>query len=119
MVIALVFDGHVRNVDNLGLDVFVTFSVATVTEFPADILLILLLDRWGRRILACSTLVISGIFSIWASCVYNSKCIKYCTNLKNLKSFCVKRDAFDCAFPQKDFKFFKFEFNLHYCGMSV
>lgn len=80
MIVALVFDGHVRNVDNLGLDVFVTFSVATATEFPADVLLILTLDRWGRRWLACSSLVISGIFSIWASSVSNSKyvAIEFC-----------------------------------------
>ena len=56
------------------------------------------------------------------------------SNLKNLKSFCGKKGAFDCAmiraqvfrlpaqskvsfFPQKDFKFFKFEFNLHLFAM--
>jgi hypothetical protein len=43
--IAMVFDGHVRNVGSLGLDMFVTFTIATATEFPADVLLILLLDR--------------------------------------------------------------------------
>ncbi|CAH0761922.1 unnamed protein product [Diatraea saccharalis] len=43
--IAMVFDGHVRNVGSLGLDMFITFTIATATEFPADILLILLLDR--------------------------------------------------------------------------
>ncbi|XP_053978620.1 organic cation transporter protein isoform X1 [Hylaeus volcanicus] len=69
MAISLVFDGHVRNVDNLGLNVFVTFTIAAATELPADTFLTVVLDRWGRRWLACGSLVISGIFSIWASAV--------------------------------------------------
>lgn len=73
MAISLVFDGHVRNVNNLGLDVFVTFTIAAFTELPADTFLTLVLDRWGRRWLACGTMVISGIFSIWASMVSNSE----------------------------------------------
>ncbi|KAG7213591.1 hypothetical protein KM043_002845 [Ampulex compressa] len=72
MAISLVFDGHVRNVNNLGLDVFVTFTIAAVTELPADTLLTMVLDRWGRRWLACGSMVISGIFSIWASAVANN-----------------------------------------------
>ncbi|XP_076483788.1 organic cation transporter protein-like [Bombus vancouverensis nearcticus] len=77
MAISLVFDGHVRNVDNLGLDVFVTFTIAAATELPADTFLTLVLDRWGRRWLACGSLVISGIFSIWASAVSNSSYISF------------------------------------------
>ncbi|XP_032671207.1 organic cation transporter protein-like isoform X1 [Odontomachus brunneus] len=72
MAISLVFDGHVRNVNNLGLDVFMTFTIAAATELPADTFLTLVLDRWGRRWLACGTMVISGIFSIWASAVSNN-----------------------------------------------
>lgn len=72
MAISLVFDGHVRNVDNLGLNVFVTFTIAAATELPADTFLTVVLDRWGRRWLACGSLVVSGIFSIWASAVSNS-----------------------------------------------
>ncbi|PZC70816.1 hypothetical protein B5X24_HaOG214833 [Helicoverpa armigera] len=67
MSIAMVFDGHVRNVGSLGLDMFKTFTVATFTEFPADILLILTLDVIGRRWLAFGTMVISGIFSLLAT----------------------------------------------------
>ncbi|XP_031370094.1 organic cation transporter protein-like isoform X2 [Apis dorsata] len=72
MAISLVFDGHVRNVNNLGLNVFVTFTIAAATELPADTFLTLVLDRWGRRWLACCSLVISGVFSIWASIVSNN-----------------------------------------------
>ncbi|KAJ8706378.1 hypothetical protein PYW08_011004 [Mythimna loreyi] len=67
MSIAMVFDGHVRNVGSLGLDMFLTFTVATFTEFPADILLILILDIVGRRWLAFGTMVLSGVFSLLAT----------------------------------------------------
>lgn len=67
--ISLVFDGHVRNVGALGLDFFVTFTVAAATEFPADTFLTLTLDRWGRRWLAFGTMVMSGVFSLLAVCV--------------------------------------------------
>ncbi|XP_045487487.1 organic cation transporter protein-like [Pieris rapae] len=69
MGISLVFDGHVRNVGSLGLDIFMTFTVATATEFPADTFLTLVLDRWGRRWLACGSMVISGLFSLLATTV--------------------------------------------------
>ncbi|XP_075217415.1 carcinine transporter [Lycorma delicatula] len=69
MAISLVFDGHVRNVGSLGLDVFVTFTIASATELPADTLLTLTLDHWGRRWLACGTMVVSGIFSLLATLV--------------------------------------------------
>lgn len=69
MAISLVFDGHVRNVDNLGMDLFVTFTIASVTEFPADTFLTLVLDRWGRRWLAFGTMVASGLFSLLATTV--------------------------------------------------
>ncbi|XP_045457822.1 carcinine transporter-like [Melitaea cinxia] len=69
MCIAMVFDGHVRNVGSLGLDIFLTFTVATATEFPADVLLILILDILGRRWLAFASLVLSGLFSFLATAV--------------------------------------------------
>lgn len=43
MCISLVFDGHVRNVETLGLDFFITFTIASLTEFPADTVLTLTL----------------------------------------------------------------------------
>ncbi|GLH08678.1 Organic cation transporter protein [Gryllus bimaculatus] len=67
--ISISFDGHVRNVTALGLDVFLTFTVACAAELPADTLLTLTLDRWGRRWLAFGTLAASGIFSILAGVV--------------------------------------------------
>ncbi|XP_050294589.1 solute carrier family 22 member 13 [Anthonomus grandis grandis] len=69
MAISLVFDGHVRNVGTLGLDIFLTFTIASATEFPADTFLTFVLDLWGRRWLACGSMVISGIFSLLATVV--------------------------------------------------
>ncbi|CAH1169608.1 unnamed protein product [Phaedon cochleariae] len=69
MAISLVFDGHVRNVETLGLDVFLTFTVASATEFPADTFLTLVLDVWGRRWLASGSLIVSGVFSLLATTV--------------------------------------------------
>lgn len=67
MVISLCFDGHVRNVGSLGLDLFLTFTIASATELPADTFLTLVLDRWGRRWLACGSMVVSGVFSLLAT----------------------------------------------------
>lgn len=69
MAISLVFDGHVRNVGTLGLDIFLTFTIASATEFPADTFLTAVLDVWGRRWLACGSMVVSGIFSLLATVV--------------------------------------------------
>ncbi|XP_043271469.1 organic cation transporter protein-like [Venturia canescens] len=86
MAVSLVFDGHVRNVDNLGLNVFITFTIASATELPADTFLTLVLDRWGRRWLACGSMVISGIFSIWA-CAVSDRI--YSATLAIMGRFCV------------------------------
>lgn len=69
MAISLTFDGHVRNVGSLGLDTFLTFTIASVTEFPADTFLTFVLDVWGRRWLAFGSMVTSGVFSLIATVV--------------------------------------------------
>lgn len=74
---AFIYDGHVRNVDNLRLNVFVTFSLAAAAELPSDVIIIFILDRFGRRWIACITMAFSGLFSIWAALVTNSTFQKY------------------------------------------
>ncbi|XP_063589244.1 organic cation transporter protein-like [Penaeus indicus] len=64
MLVSLAYDGHLRNVSNLPLDVFLSFSVTSATELPADTFLVLTLDRWGRRWMAFGTLGLSGILSV-------------------------------------------------------
>lgn len=67
MAISISFDGHVRNVNSLGLDVFITFTVAAATELPADIMLTYTLDIFGRRWYAFASLILSGVFSMLAT----------------------------------------------------
>lgn len=90
MAISVVFDGHVRNVGTLGLDVFVTFTIATVTEFPADTFLTLTLDIWGRRWLACGSMVLSGIFSLLATAVPLGKSYGYIYSFQDLRVLMLK-----------------------------
>lgn len=61
MIVALVFDGHVRNVGSLGMDVFITFTLAGATELPADMFLIFFLDRLGFLYIHISDLKIINI----------------------------------------------------------
>ncbi|XP_065369296.1 organic cation transporter protein-like [Calliphora vicina] len=67
MCISLVFDGHVRNVGSLGLDIFITFTLACLTELPGAVILTYTLDKLGRRWYACGSMMLSGIFSILAT----------------------------------------------------
>lgn len=64
VLVAVVYDGHARNTANLGPSVFVTFSVASATELPADLVLVFFLDRWGRRALAFGSLIGAAAFSL-------------------------------------------------------
>ena len=69
----MVYDGHARNTANLELSVFLTFSVASVTELPADLILVFFLDRWGRRILAFGSLFCAAIFSLATLAISSGK----------------------------------------------
>lgn len=73
VLVAVVYDGHARNTTNLGLSVFLTFSVASVTELPADLVLVFFLDRWGRRALAFGSLLGAAAFSLATLAVPDSK----------------------------------------------
>lgn len=67
MCVSVTFDGHVRNLSALPLNVFHTFAVAAATELPADVLLTFTLDVIGRRWMAFASMVFSGIFSLCAT----------------------------------------------------
>lgn len=73
MSISLVFDGYVRNIESIGLNLFVAFTVASATELPASCILTLILDHWGRRWLGLGTMVLCGCCSIIASFLPISK----------------------------------------------
>ncbi|CAH2099469.1 unnamed protein product [Euphydryas editha] len=66
MACALIFDGLVRMSEGLGLDFFITFTLTSATEIPSVTLLACILDKWGRRILTCGPMAVSGILTLIA-----------------------------------------------------
>ncbi|KRK01260.1 uncharacterized protein Dyak_GE20524, isoform B [Drosophila yakuba] len=65
MSISLVYDGHVRAASVLDSDnIFVFFTIACATELPGNILVILTLDRFGRRWCSFFYTSLSGVFSL-------------------------------------------------------
>ncbi|KAL1452838.1 hypothetical protein WDU94_007028 [Cyamophila willieti] len=64
MAISLLYNGLDHQASKLGLDLFVMFSITSMTKLPADLLLTFTLDKWGRRWYAFGSMVLSGIFSI-------------------------------------------------------
>ncbi|XP_037963798.2 solute carrier family 22 member 3 isoform X1 [Plutella xylostella] len=69
MAIAVIFDILIRLSETLGGDFFITFALASATEIPATLVVILLLDRFGRRLLVCSPLVVGAVLSLTAAFV--------------------------------------------------
>ncbi|XP_017012290.2 solute carrier family 22 member 7 [Drosophila takahashii] len=66
MIAALVYDAHVRVVDLLDTDVFITFTVASLVELPAGIVPILLLDRVGRKPTMIASMLLCASCSLFA-----------------------------------------------------
>lgn len=76
MSVSLMYDGHVRAASVLDKEnVFVVFSIACATELPGDLLVIITLDRFGRRWCAFTSTILSGIFSLIASNMINPMAI--------------------------------------------
>ncbi|CAH2099470.1 unnamed protein product [Euphydryas editha] len=61
---ALMFDGIIRLSENLGLDFFLTFTVTSATEIPSVIILVLLLDRLGRRWFVTGPMLLAGVLCL-------------------------------------------------------
>lgn len=69
MSTTFVFDGHARNAGSIGTNLFVAHTLGSFTEFPVDIFLVLILDKWGRRWPCASALILGGVFSLTATVV--------------------------------------------------
>ncbi|XP_048004281.1 solute carrier family 22 member 3-like [Leguminivora glycinivorella] len=61
MACALVFDGLIRMSEHLGVDFFIAFTVTSATEMPSIALVVLLIDRFGRRKIVSVPLIIGGV----------------------------------------------------------
>ena len=49
---------------SMGSDAYLSFFLSAVVEIPGYVLCLLLMDRWGRRLLLCVCMVISGFAAI-------------------------------------------------------
>ncbi|XP_033300362.1 carcinine transporter-like [Bombus bifarius] len=67
--IQMAYDGHIRCLDRLGMNIFTTFTIASATEFPAEMVIIYTLDVFGRRWTLFVAVILSGLFSLLASSV--------------------------------------------------
>lgn len=67
MISLLVYDGHVRSILSLGSNAFLTFTIASLTELPACLVPMFLLDVIGRKLLCFVSLLVCAIGSFAAS----------------------------------------------------
>ncbi|KAM0735441.1 Carcinine transporter [Formica fusca] len=86
----IAFDGHVYSLKLIPSSVFVSFSLACATELPAGLLLMLLLDRWGRRFCGFITLAMTCFFS-FAELLLQSIAAKLTMSV--LSRFCLNMSA--------------------------
>ncbi len=63
MLIAGMFDAHIRNIANLDYSIYATFTISSLLELPADLLAIWGLNFLGRRWSACLSQLLAGICS--------------------------------------------------------
>ena len=61
MVIILAYDGHIRNTENVGPNMFITFTIVGAVEFPADLLTMVTMEKLGRRHTVVWSLILSGV----------------------------------------------------------
>lgn len=66
MIITLGYDAISKNVEGLGISPFVLFSLSASAILPACLVLLLLQDKIGRKAMASSSLLVSGIFTAGA-----------------------------------------------------
>lgn len=71
MSVSLVYDGYIRSITSIGLDIFIAFTLASATEFPASLTLTLILDSWGRRWTLFGSMVLCAACSIVLSFTVN------------------------------------------------
>lgn len=62
MVITLCYDAISRNVSNTSYSPFVMFTVTSATILPSCCVILLLMDRVGRKATASVSLLFTGLF---------------------------------------------------------
>ena len=59
-VVNFLWDGHALNLVNLDFDIYVSYTIASLVEFPANLLVIWPTDNLGRKFSGFSSLILSG-----------------------------------------------------------
>ncbi|CAH3860358.1 unnamed protein product [Pieris brassicae] len=72
MSTTLSFDTILRMSENIGLNIFITFTVSAATEVPSISLLVFLLDRFGRRWLVFCPVIATIILNMTNAFVSNN-----------------------------------------------
>lgn len=88
MSVSLIYDGYIRSITSIGLNIFTAFTLASATEFPASSTLTLLLDRLGRRWFLFGTMIVCSICSLALSFSINGNGSEIFYGLQNLKIIC-------------------------------
>jgi hypothetical protein len=63
MVLTLCYDAMSRNISNTSYSPFVLFSVISATILPSCCVILLLLDRVGRKAMTSASLLFTGLFT--------------------------------------------------------
>jgi len=86
MIITLGYDAISKNVEGLGISPFVMFSLSASAILPACLVLLLLQDKIGRKAMASSSLLVSGIFTAGAGILiaYQNQLDPYVVTILNV-----------------------------------
>lgn len=63
MILTLGYDAISKNVEGLGMSPFILFSLSAAAILPASCVVLALQDKIGRKAMASTSLLISGIFT--------------------------------------------------------
>ncbi|XP_042872134.1 organic cation transporter protein-like [Penaeus japonicus] len=64
ITMTVAYDGFMRNTANIGYDVFFSFTIAGLLEFPADLLMMVTTEWLGRRHTTVWSLVLCGLSAL-------------------------------------------------------
>nr|AEB00643.1 glucose transporter 1 [Penaeus vannamei] len=79
ITMTVAYDGFMRNTANIGYDVFFSFTIAGLLEFPADLLMMVTTEWLGRRHTTVWSLVLCGVSSLCIAAIPEANTIAVMT----------------------------------------